>query len=99
VLDTYKLTPAEIGVLHVMCCTADQLRRLETSIKGLRHLTSTGSQGQLTGHPLLAEYRSHSETLRRLANQLNLPDTDAPKQTRKRKTNGNRVSHFVKAGA
>ena len=94
----YEFTTTEYEVLFALCQATDQLQRIGLAIKAAPHLTSTGSQGQLTGHPLLSEFRLHSETVRRLARQLNLPDitNEAP---RKRKTNGNRVSHLVRAGA
>jgi phage terminase small subunit len=87
----YTLTPTEIEVLHTLCVTGDQLIRVDLALKQA-HVTSTGSQGQLVGHPLLAEHRAHAETLRRLSRQLNLPDTaSAPRKT---KTNPNRIAHL-----
>jgi phage terminase small subunit len=93
----YEFTPTELEVLFAMCVATDQLQRIGNALKAA-HLTSTGSQGQLTGHPLLNEFRQHSETVRRLARQLDLPDDDA-KQPVKKKTNPKRVSHLVRAGA
>jgi len=66
VLEKYGLTPAEMELLHTLCSASHQLYRINLAIKGSQHLVSTGSQGQLVGHPLLAEARAHAETVRRL---------------------------------
>lgn len=95
VVDRYTLTPCEYEVLHTLCRTADQLNRIDLAIKGLRHLTSNGSQGQLVAHPLLNEHRQHAETVRRLTRQLNLPDSVVVQ--RKTKTNPARVAHLVRS--
>jgi hypothetical protein len=94
----YTFTTAEYEILFALCQATDQLQRIGLAIKAAPHLTSTGSQGQLTGHPLLSEFRLHSETVRRLAKQLSLPDIEATTAPRRRKTNGNRVAHLVQAG-
>jgi phage terminase small subunit len=74
VMTRYTLNPSEQEILYQMCKTSDQLERIDTAIKGLRHLTTTGSQGQSIMHPLLQAHRSHVDTVKQLAVQLNLPD-------------------------
>jgi phage terminase small subunit len=97
VLGTYTLTPTEVETLHVLCVTSDQLGRIDLALKQSK-IVSTGSQGQLTGHPLLAEHRLHVETVRRLVRQLGLPDA-VGSPDRKTKTNVHRVSHLRRQGA
>jgi hypothetical protein len=96
VTSDYTLTHTELELLRVLCSATDQLGRIELRLKA-EHVTSTGSQGQLRAHPLLAEFRLHSDMVRQLSKQLNLPDLD--KAPRKPKM-GARVGQMksVKAG-
>jgi len=76
VVGPYILTPAELGVLVQACRTTDELDRLEKEVHGLPTLTTIGSTGQMRGHPLLSEIRSHRALLEKLMSGLNLPDED-----------------------
>jgi phage terminase small subunit len=96
VLTKYSLTPTEVEVLETLCVTSDQLHRIDLALKQSK-VVSTGSQGQLVGHPLLAEHRAHTDMVRRLANQLKLPDAVAPQ--RKPKMNPGRVSRLHQKGS
>jgi hypothetical protein len=71
VLAQYTLTPTELELLRDLCNVKDQIWRIELQLKQ-NNVVSTGSSGQLTGHPLLHEYRQHSELARQLTRQLNL---------------------------
>jgi hypothetical protein len=82
VVGPYILTPAELGVLTEACRTSDELDRLERELRALPTLTTTGSTGQLRGHPLLSEIRNHRALLERLMTGLNLPDDDQQVGTR-----------------
>lgn len=86
VMTQYTLRPDEIALLRNLCNAVDQLHRIELRLKA-EHVTSTGSSGQLVGHPLLAEWRAHTDTIQRLVKQLHLPDIDR-KQPRKPKMGG-----------
>jgi hypothetical protein len=94
VLATYTLTPTEIELLRSLCNAVDQIHRVELRMKA-EHVTSTGSSGQLTGHPLLHEWRQHAEMIRSLTRQLNLPDIDRKEPKRKPKMNPGKVSHLM----
>jgi hypothetical protein len=72
----YVLTPAEIQILEQAARTADELARLETSIRGLEEFVVKGYAGQPRPHPLLKEARQHRVLLQRLVESLNLPDDD-----------------------
>jgi hypothetical protein len=87
----FVFDPSELEILLAMCSAADQLQRIALALRQTE-LTSVGSAGQLTGHPLLTEYRLHAETLRRLSAQLKLPDATVPKHVRK--SNPGRVPHL-----
>jgi phage terminase small subunit len=99
-LAVYQLTPSEIEILHTLCVTTDQLRRIETAIKGLTRLTANGSSGQLVAHPLLGEHRAHAETVRKLAQEMKLPDIASKTAVvRRGKVNPGRISHLRREGA
>jgi hypothetical protein len=94
VLAAYTLTPTEYELLRSLCNAVDQIHRVELRMKS-EHVTSTGSSGQLTGHPLLHEWRQHAEMIRSLTKQLNLPDIDRKQSPRKPKVNAGKVSHLI----
>jgi len=58
--------------------TLDELTRLETALRQLPELTSTGSTGQIRAHPLLAAVDRHRRLLEKLTTALNLPDDGEP---------------------
>jgi hypothetical protein len=96
VVSGYELTPTEHELLHALCSSSDQLQRLNVALKACK-LVSTGSQGQLTGHPLLQEARLHSELVRRLVDQLDLPQyTAVPRNS---KVNRSKVAHLTRREA
>jgi hypothetical protein len=93
--DAYTLTPTEVELLHELCSAVDQASRIDAALQRA-HMTSTGSQGQLTAHPLLNEARAHAEMIRRLVRQLALPNVAT--QQRKPKMLP-RVNHLRKVVA
>lgn len=70
----YELTPAEIEQVRVLAIAADHMARIELAIKGTSKLTSLGSAGQTTSHPMLQEWRAYAEVVRRICSALDLPD-------------------------
>lgn len=69
----YTLTASESALVRVAAAAVDQLHRIELAIKA-SPVTSTGSAGQLTEHPLLSSWRAHAESIRKVCRQLDLPD-------------------------
>jgi hypothetical protein len=61
VVEQYTLRSDELELLRLLCLASDHVTRIETKLRAAQ-VVSTGSQGQLTGHPLLAEFRQHVET-------------------------------------
>jgi hypothetical protein len=74
VLARYVLTESELSTLEQAARTADELDRLQLAVRKLPELTSVGSTGQTTIHPLLAAVDRHRRLLERLTAALNLPD-------------------------
>jgi hypothetical protein len=70
---SYDLTPAEVELVHVAATGVDHLSRIELAIKQSKP-TALGSAGQIVAHPLNAEWRATAETIRRICQQLDLPD-------------------------
>ena len=95
VVDAYTLTPPELELLRVACTALDQLHRIELAIKGSSSMTTKGSAGQLVGHPLLTEWRLHAESVRRICQQLNLPDLMPLPVPAQRKARPARVAHLT----
>ena len=56
VVASYTLRPDEIELLRSLCNAVDQIHRVKLRMKA-EHVTSTGSSGQLTGHPADEDYK------------------------------------------
>jgi hypothetical protein len=74
VLSKYVLTESELTMLAAACRTSDELDTLQRAIRALPQLTTTGSTGQTTIHPLLGAADRHRRLLEKLTTALNLPD-------------------------
>lgn len=95
VVEAYTLRPDELELLRLLALATDHVTRIESKLKAAQ-VVSTGSAGQLTGHPLLAEFRAHTDTVQRLTKQLGLPD---PKVThRKQKASNRPLVHMARGG-
>lgn len=71
-LEVYEVEPEERPLLEQACRTADELDRVSEALREAS-VTTQGSAGQVTAHPLLAEARNHRATLQKLLDALELP--------------------------
>ena len=73
ILETYRLDPAELVLLHELCRSVDKIQALDAEI-GADGLLVSGSRGQIPrSHPLLLELRETQKTVSRLVAELALP--------------------------
>jgi hypothetical protein len=91
VLENYTLTSAEEELVRNAAMASDHLHRIELALAQSK-MTCTGSQGQLVGNPLLSEWRAHSEVIRKIAQQLDLPDLVPAKPAPARKKSRGRIA-------
>lgn len=93
VADQFLLNPGELAMLEQACRTADELNRLESAVRALSELVTTGSTGQIKPHPLLAEVRAHRLLLERLTTALSLPDEREESGLRPGQRHGQRAAN------
>jgi hypothetical protein len=68
----FGLNPAELGVLHELCRTTDELDFM-SSVLAEESPVVVGSKGQPRAHPLLSEIRQHRRLVDQLVVALGLP--------------------------
>lgn len=71
----YELSAHELHLLEGACRELDIIDRLEAVLDGAQLIVS-GSMGQDTAHPLLAEVRQHRAAFGAIVKQLALPDVE-----------------------
>src|SRR5438309_315332 len=72
---SWELDQREIALLELAGRQADDLERLEASIRQLGAFV-TGSQGQQVLNPAVAEARQARQAIARLLGQIDLPDEE-----------------------
>ena len=70
---TYDLRPDEVAILEAACRARDRVEVLERVLR-TADLLVAGSKGQLVMHPAAQEVRLQQDVMRKLLNQLGLPD-------------------------
>jgi hypothetical protein len=82
-LDLAEADEVWLALLQEVVRSMDLIERLEANVAD-RELTTSGSRGQVTASPLLAELRHQKAALARLLSQLGTDDGETQSQRQRR---------------